>query len=156
VPFFVVVAHVSEPIQLLVRLRTMRRCVVAIVMVGAAACTSSSTHHGSSHRPPSATRTAPPTDGTVAGKLLMVGGPSPGLHRRLAGRIVVHARTRSGPVVMTLVPGPGGSFRTELPTGRYVLIGRSPSLAGVECVSERSVVVEAANTVKVNVICPVP
>src|SRR4051812_29520132 len=111
-------AQSGEPIVLLVRLMSMWRCVVAIVMAGAAACTSSSAHNAPSHQSPtSSTRSAPPTRGTVAGKLLMVGGPSPGIHRGLRGTIVVHARTHSGPVVRTLVAGANGSFRGALPPG---------------------------------------
>jgi hypothetical protein len=86
----------------------------------------------------------------------MVGGPSPGIHRGLRGTIVVHARTQSGRVVTSLVAGANGSFRGELPPGRYVLIGRAPSLKGVTCFSERRVAVEAAITVRVQVSCSVP
>jgi hypothetical protein len=149
-------AGVHEPIAAMLRLMGMRWVTVAFLGACAAACTSSPGRPEPSHTPLSPTRSASSTIGTVAGKLLMVGGPSPGIHRGLAGTIAIHARAESGPVVATMAVGARGAFRVDVPPGLYVLTGRTPTLVGLVCRGERRVTVEAGHMVTVQVICPVP
>ena len=134
----------------------MRHGVLVIAVTGAVACTSSPTNHpgqaSSSASPPSST-----TDtGTVSGRLLLVGGPSPGIERGLAGTIVVRSAAKSGPIVTSVDAKANGSFRVDLPPGHYVFIGRSSSLQGVGCMGTHPVTVAASHLATVQVVCPVP
>src|SRR3954469_12164522 len=145
-----------EPIAAMLRLMGMRWAIAAFVAAGVAACTSSPSRTGASHPTLRPETSASSTVGTVAGTLLMVGGPSPGIRRGLAGTLSVHSDAESGPVVATVAVDASGDFRADVPPGLYVLTGHAPSLVGLVCRGERRVTVKAGHVTTAEVICPVP
>jgi hypothetical protein len=132
----------------------MRRILIAAVVAAAAACSSGSaqpTTAGTGSPTPSVSSTT----GTVAGRLLIVGGPYPGIRRGLSGTVSVHTGSRMGPVITTVPTDAKGFFRVDVPAGRYLLTGRSFT-SNLTCFTEHPVAVAAARTAHAAVICPVP
>ena len=123
---------------------------LAAVAVG---CTGGSTHP---HAKPLSRQTSDTSVGTVLGRFLEIGGPSPGIHQGLSGTVAFHARTPTGPIVLSVRTDANGRFRAALTAGSYVVIGQSPSISAPTCSGTSRVVVRPGQTEKVQLVCPIP
>lgn len=73
--------------------------------------------------PPTAPPSTPPTAlATVQGKLLMVGGPAPGVQEPAPGTLTIKRAASS----VTAEIGEDGTFAIQLPEGRYRITATSP------------------------------
>lgn len=93
---------------------------------------------------------APPA-GVVNGQLLMVGGPSPGMHRPLSGTITLRGKQGS----VEARAGNDGRYTVELLAGVYELEGRSPRYGTGKCLAASPVAVVPSRTVRIDVLCQV-
>lgn len=97
-------------------------------------------------------RNVPPA-GTITGTLIMSGGPGPGVHIDVPGRITATSVTdKAGSATVTT--GPDGRFTIRLPSGTYTLTGASPRYGNWsgEC-RGGWLIVRAGSTIHRDVIC---
>jgi hypothetical protein len=97
-------------------------------------------------------RHVPPV-GTITGTLVMSGGPGPGVHIDVPGRVTAASVTdKSGSVTVTA--GPDGRFTLVLPPGAYSLTGASPRYGNWngEC-RGGWLIVRAGSTIHRDVVC---
>ncbi|MBV9486780.1 MAG: hypothetical protein JO246_12060 [Frankiaceae bacterium] len=94
--------------------------------------------------------------GDVAGTFSMVGGPYPGLARKLSGRIDIHSGSPTGRLEASVRTAKDGSFTASVPPGRYWLVGRSRHVTGVGCPGVHPVTIKPGTTAHVQVVCAVP
>jgi hypothetical protein len=89
--------------------------------------------------------------GTVAGKLLMVGGFRD-VQRPTAGVVTIRS---SGGTNTTVNVSADGSFKLQVPVGSYSLTGRSPQFDSSRslCFAKHQVTVREASPVSVDVLC---
>ena len=89
--------------------------------------------------PPSVQAAAPGPGGVVVGRLVEVGGPTPGTRVSIPGQVTATSASGRHRTVGT---APNGSFRLSLPAGTYRLTGHSPRVLSsgreMQCRSERS------------------
>jgi hypothetical protein len=90
---------------------------------------------------------------------ILVGGPPPGMFQPLSGTVTIThtppVDEPSGTDPITVEVGEDGMFSTQLPPGRYSLVGISPSVGGVVC-SGGPVEVGASTSTVADVQCPLP
>jgi hypothetical protein len=97
-------------------------------------------------------------DGTIEGRLVRVGGPSPGSPVGLPGSVVANqALVGLGYPTTT---GPTSTFKLSVPTGRYTLTGSSPKVLSdgepLACAAEGPVIVGPGRTTSgVLVVCSI-
>jgi hypothetical protein len=114
---------------------------VALVIATAAGCRGGSSTLG-------------PMKGTIAGTLMVIGGPAPGLHRPVSG--VVTLIGSAGRAINVTV-GPKGTFKLQVPEGSYSLSGHSPQFGdGYYLCSGGTIQVRTTSPVPAQVVCPVP
>ena len=108
----------------------------------------------------------PPASGSLAGRLVMEGGPlgpggkQPG-ERAMSGTVTV---TSAGHHPVTVTVGSSGTFSVPLPPGRYQVSGRSPDVTEIDggrsrelpCSPPASAVVTAGQTATITLTCVVP
>jgi hypothetical protein len=99
----------------------------------------------------------PAGHGTVTGVFLMVGGPGPGVHIRLPGRVI--ATNRPGQH-FTVTVRTRGFFTIKLPPGTYQLAGYSPRVhvnnKEMRCTAGHPVHVHTGRSTRSDVYCSVP
>ena len=88
--------------------------------------------------------------GTVTGRLVAVGGPTP-RERPLPGTVRF-----TGPETKSIPVGKDGRFRIELQTGSYTVVGHSPLYQGsmYACRPDGNPVVHDSATTNILVVCP--
>ena len=93
------------------------------------------------------------SSGSISGRLLAVGGPSPGSPRPLRGEIVV--TDASGASVATVEVPSDGSFSVVVPAGNYTVEGRSKYYNGgrTACFARKPVVIADGTSVETDVFC---
>src|SRR3954453_12629033 len=108
--------------------RTTLTLSTALAALAVAGCSSSGSRGASTATRPEVAAVGAPEHGTVAGLVLLQGGPEPGKETPASG--VVYAFTAiglTGKPVATARTGPRGRFRLNLPPGTYYLAASSPS-----------------------------
>ena len=90
-----------------------------------------------------------PTQGTIRGTMVTVGGPSTGAREALSEGTV----TLAGHESLTLTIDSSGSFSADVPAGDYEVTGSSPQAPGLVCRASGSVRVEPGATTQVEVVC---
>jgi hypothetical protein len=88
--------------------------------------------------------------GTISGRLVAVGGPTP-RERPLPGTVQF-----TGPDTKSVAVGKNGTFRVELQTGTYRVVGHSPLYQGsmYACRPDGNPVVHDSVTTNILVVCP--
>jgi hypothetical protein len=108
----------------------------------------------------------PPASGSLAGRLVMEGGPlgpggkQPG-ERPMSGTVTF---TAAGHQPVTVKVGASGTFSVPLPPGRYHVSGRSPDIMEIDggrsrelpCSQPTSAVIAAGQTSTITLACIVP
>ena len=129
------------------RPRQIRPVLIAPVLFALSAC---STH-------PSGT---PSADGTVSGTLVMVGGVAPGTAKTpIPGTIELSAH---GDHIVTIRVPVNGTFRAQLPVGRYEISATTPKIssgtnvAGSCVPAHPPIAVTTRKTMGIQVTCAVP
>jgi hypothetical protein len=93
----------------------------------------------------------PHYDASVAGRLIISGGPAPGTPRSSGGE--VDAQNANGQSFSVSVPS-SGKFILQLPEGSYSLTGTSPQFGeGDKCSALRDVTVSKGTLVHEDVLC---
>ena len=92
-----------------------------------------------------------PVYGTVKGVLELFGGPAPGRAYPRAGVVTA----RNGTISITARANTHGRFKFRLFPGRYRLTGHIRH-ERLRCTAPHPIRVRAHETVRINVICPVP
>jgi hypothetical protein len=97
-------------------------------------------------------------DGTIEGRLVRVGGPSPGLPVGLPGSVVANQALEG--LGYPATTGPTGTFKLSVPNGRYTLTGSSPKVRSdgepLACSAEGPVIVGPRRTTSgVLVVCSI-
>jgi hypothetical protein len=92
-----------------------------------------------------------PADGTLAGHLYGVGGPSPGLPRPWPGTVTVTGPGGRRDVAV----GTDGAYSVTVPAGRYTVVGRSPlyESGAALCRAAGVATVTSAHTTRADVLC---
>jgi hypothetical protein len=92
------------------------------------------------------------SEGTVEGRLLMVGGPPPGVQLPAAGTVIIKS---SGGTRITVKVRADGRFKRHVPEGSYSLTGRSPQYnsSRVLCSAAHPVKVRVGSSVSRDVLC---
>lgn len=98
-----------------------------------------------------------PQPGSATGRLLLTGGPWPGVTKPVPGAV---SFTSASGTTSTTSTAPNGEFSLVLPPGRYLASGRSPNVHvnGREdpCRATARVTVAPGETSSVDVVCTVP
>jgi len=116
---------------------------IGLLLAGAGGCRSGPPRHPAPSTP-------------VTGTFHEVGDPPPGIDRPLAGEIIVYEGTNSrGTQVNAAHSDASGRFRLALGPGTFFFVGRSPSVSGALCTSDRSVTLTMAPQ-SVAVTCSIP
>lgn len=92
-----------------------------------------------------------PPAGVVNGQLLMVGGPSPGMHRPLSGTITLRGKQGS----VETRAGNDGRYTISLPSGVYEVEGHSQQYGSAKCQAASPATVAPSRTVRIDVLCQV-
>jgi hypothetical protein len=91
--------------------------------------------------------------GVISGQLVAVGGPA-NVRQPLPGMVQISGEGHE--VTYRVPPSADGSFSVEVPTGTYVVTGRSPLYQGgrLDCrIAQPSLTVRAHETISVDVTC---
>lgn len=91
--------------------------------------------------------------GVISGELVAVGGPA-NVRRSRPGTVQISGEGHE--FTYRILPSADGSFSVEVPTGTYVVTGRSPLYqgGGLDCrIAQPSLTVRSHETITVDVTC---
>ena len=91
--------------------------------------------------------------GVISGELVAVGGPA-NVRQSLPGTVRISGEGHE--FTYRVLPSADGSFSVEVPTGTYVVTGRSPLYEGgrVDCrIPQPSLIVRAGDTLTMDLAC---